>query len=44
MTTVTVVRKDGRIAIAADTLTKWGEGCGRVSRRIGIAGSIVCDG
>jgi ATP-dependent protease HslVU (ClpYQ) peptidase subunit len=26
MTTVTVVRKDGRIAIAADTLTKWGGG------------------
>jgi len=26
MTTVTVVRKDGRIAIAADTLTKWGNG------------------
>ncbi len=26
MTTVTVVRKDGRIAIAADTLTKWGSG------------------
>ena len=29
MTTVTVVRKDGRIAIAADTLTKWG--CGKES-------------
>jgi ATP-dependent protease HslVU (ClpYQ) peptidase subunit len=26
MTTVTVVMKDGRIAIAADTLTKWGGG------------------
>jgi ATP-dependent protease HslVU (ClpYQ) peptidase subunit len=26
MTTVTVVKKDGRIAIAADTLTKWGGG------------------
>ncbi|MHB1215006.1 MAG: hypothetical protein ACYCY9_08485 [Thiobacillus sp.] len=26
MTTVTVVRKEGRIAIAADTLTKWGGG------------------
>ena len=26
MTTVTVVRKGGRIAIAADTLTKWGGG------------------
>ena len=26
MTTVTVVRKDGRIAIASDTLTKWGGG------------------
>lgn len=26
MTTVTVVRKNGRIAIAADTLTKWGGG------------------
>lgn len=26
MTTATVVRKDGRIAIAADTLTKWGGG------------------
>ena len=26
MTTVTVVRKDGRVAIAADTLTKWGGG------------------
>jgi ATP-dependent protease HslVU (ClpYQ) peptidase subunit len=26
MTTVTVVRKNGRIAIAADTLTKWGNG------------------
>jgi ATP-dependent protease HslVU (ClpYQ) peptidase subunit len=26
MTTITVVRKDGRIAIAADTLTKWGGG------------------
>lgn len=26
MTTVTVVRKAGRIAIAADTLTKWGGG------------------
>jgi ATP-dependent HslUV protease, peptidase subunit HslV len=26
MTTVTIVRKDGRIAIAADTLTKWGGG------------------
>lgn len=26
MSTVTVVRKDGRIAIAADTLTKWGGG------------------
>jgi ATP-dependent protease HslVU (ClpYQ) peptidase subunit len=26
MTTVTVVRKDGRVAIAADTLTKWGSG------------------
>ncbi len=29
MTTVTVVKKDGRIAIAADTLTKWG--CGKES-------------
>lgn len=26
MTTVTVVKKDGRVAIAADTLTKWGSG------------------
>jgi ATP-dependent HslUV protease subunit HslV len=26
MTTVTVVKKNGRIAIAADTLTKWGGG------------------
>jgi ATP-dependent HslUV protease subunit HslV len=26
MTTVTVVKKEGRIAIAADTLTKWGGG------------------
>lgn len=26
MSTVTVVRKNGRIAIAADTLTKWGGG------------------
>ncbi|MFN3545054.1 MAG: hypothetical protein ACK4UX_09425 [Thiobacillus sp.] len=26
MTTVTVVKKEGRIAIAADTLTKWGSG------------------
>ncbi len=26
MTTVTVVKKDGRVAIAADTLTKWGGG------------------
>lgn len=26
MTTVTVVKKDGRVAIAADTLTKWGNG------------------
>lgn len=26
MTTVTVVRKYGRVAIAADTLTKWGSG------------------
>lgn len=26
MTTVSVARKDGRIAIAADTLTKWGGG------------------
>ena len=26
MTTITVVKKDGRIAIAADTLTKWGGG------------------
>jgi ATP-dependent protease HslVU (ClpYQ) peptidase subunit len=26
MSTVTVVRKEGRIAIAADTLTKWGGG------------------
>jgi len=26
MTTVTVVKKDGHIAIAADTLTKWGGG------------------
>src|SRR4030066_1089659 len=26
MTPVTVVKKDGRIAIAADTLTKWGSG------------------
>jgi ATP-dependent protease HslVU (ClpYQ) peptidase subunit len=26
MTTITVARKDGRIAIAADTLTKWGGG------------------
>lgn len=26
MTTVTVVRKEGRIAIASDTLTKWGGG------------------
>lgn len=26
MTTVTVVKKEGRIAIAADTLTKWGNG------------------
>ena len=26
MTTVTVVRKDGCVAIAADTLTKWGNG------------------
>jgi ATP-dependent protease HslVU (ClpYQ) peptidase subunit len=26
MTTITVVRKEGRIAIAADTLTKWGGG------------------
>jgi len=26
MTTVTVVRKEGRVAIAADTLTKWGGG------------------
>jgi len=26
MTTVTIVRKAGRIAIAADTLTKWGGG------------------
>jgi len=29
MTTVTIVRKAGRIAIAADTLTKWG--CGKES-------------
>ncbi len=26
MTTISVVRKDGQIAIAADTLTKWGSG------------------
>ena len=26
MTTVTVVKKEGRVAIAADTLTKWGGG------------------
>jgi len=26
MTTITVVRKEGRIAIASDTLTKWGSG------------------
>ncbi|MEW5967295.1 MAG: hypothetical protein AB1720_09940 [Pseudomonadota bacterium] len=26
MTTITVVRKDSRIAIASDTLTKWGSG------------------
>lgn len=26
MTTIAVVRKDGRAAIAADTLTKWGSG------------------
>ena len=26
MTTISVVRKDGEIAIAADTLTKWGSG------------------
>jgi len=29
MTTVTVVKKEGRVAIAADTLTKWG--CGKES-------------
>jgi ATP-dependent protease HslVU (ClpYQ) peptidase subunit len=29
MTTITIVRKAGRIAIAADTLTKWG--CGKES-------------
>ncbi|HTE16485.1 MAG TPA: hypothetical protein VK642_15545 [Burkholderiales bacterium] len=26
MTTIAVVRKDGYVAIAADTMTKWGTG------------------